>query len=65
RVLAFFIAMLLSICLYYFLKLTDLGKAIRATSQNTTGAQVVGINVMRIYMLTFAIGAACAGAAGA
>ena len=65
RVLAFFISMILSLAFYYFLKLTDTGKAIRAVSQNTTGAMVVGINVRKIYMLTFAIGASLAGAAGA
>jgi branched-chain amino acid transport system permease protein len=65
RVLAFFISMILSIAFYYFLKLTDTGKAIRAVSQNTIGAMVVGINVRKIYMLTFAIGASLAGAAGA
>ena len=51
--------------LYFFLELTDIGKAIRATSQNKLGAQIVGINVSKVYCLTFAIGAACAGAAGA
>lgn len=65
RLLAFLIAVALSIGLYYFLKLTETGRAIRATSQNMTGAQVVGINVKRIYVLTFAIGSACAGVAGA
>jgi branched-chain amino acid transport system permease protein len=65
RLIAFSIAITLSIILYYFLKLTDIGKAIRATSQNKIGAQVVGINIWKIYILTFAIGSACAGAAGA
>ena len=65
RMAAFFIGIGLAIALYYFLKLTDIGKAIRATSQNRTGAQVVGINIWKIYTLTFAIGSACAGAAGA
>jgi branched-chain amino acid transport system permease protein len=65
RLIAFFAAVGLSLALFYFLKLTDLGKAIRATSQNKTGAQVVGINVWKIYTLTFAIGSACAGAGGA
>ncbi len=65
RLIAFSIAIALSIALYLFLKLTDIGKAIRATSQNKIGAQVVGINIWKIYVLTFAIGSACAGAAGA
>jgi len=65
RLLAFVASIILSMALYYFLKYTDLGKAIRATSQNKIGAQVVGINVWKIYMLTFGIGSAMAGAAGA
>jgi len=65
RVFAFLIAVALTTGLYYFIKLTDLGKAIRATSQNKTGAQVVGINIWKINCATFAIGAACAGGAGA
>lgn len=65
RLVAFAVAAVLSIVLYYFLKVTDIGKAIRATAQNKLGAQVVGIDVHRIYVLTFAMGSACAGAAGA
>lgn len=65
RFVAFLIAVGLSVSLYCFLKLTDTGKAIRAASQNKIGAQVVGINIWKIYMLTFAIGAALSGAAGA
>jgi branched-chain amino acid transport system permease protein len=65
RLLAFLFAIGLSVGLHYFLALTDLGKTIRATSQNKLGAEVVGIDVGKVYALTFAIGAACAGASGA
>lgn len=65
RVLAFFISIGMAIGLYYFLKLTRLGKAIRATSQSKEGAMVVGIDINKINILTFAIGSACAGVAGA
>ena len=40
------------------------GTAIRAVAANDTGAQLVGIDTRRIYAATFAIGTACAGAAG-
>ena len=40
------------------------GKAIRACADNYTGALVVGLDVNRLYALTFGIGAACVGAAG-
>ncbi len=46
------------------LKNTRLGKQIRATSQNATGAAVTGINTRWIYAATYGIGAAIAGLAG-
>jgi branched-chain amino acid transport system permease protein len=65
RILAFVVAVGMAVGLYFFLKLTRLGKAIRATSQNKAGAIVVGVDIQRIYIVTFAIGSACAGVAGA
>jgi branched-chain amino acid transport system permease protein len=51
--------------LFVFFRFTLVGKAIRACADNYTGALVVGLNVDRLYALTFALGAACVGAAGA
>ena len=65
RILAFVVAVGMAVGLHFFLKLTRLGKAIRATSQNKDGAIVVGVDIQRIYIVTFAIGSACAGVAGA
>jgi branched-chain amino acid transport system permease protein len=50
--------------LWAFLQYTRTGYAIRATMQNRTAAQVVGVNVGRISMLVFGIGMALAGASG-
>ena len=50
--------------LFAFFRFSDLGKAIRACADNYTGALVVGLNVKRLYALTFGLGAACVGAAG-
>jgi branched-chain amino acid transport system permease protein len=50
--------------LFLFFRYTLLGKAVRACADNYTGALVVGLNVHRLYALTFGIGAACVGAAG-
>lgn len=64
RLLAFGVALLLAAALYLLLQRTRLGTAIRAVAASDTGAQLVGIDTRRIYMATFAIGTACAGAAG-
>ncbi len=52
-------------CVWFFLRSTTTGKAIRAISQNKEGAAIVGIALMKISIITFAIGAALVGAAGA
>jgi branched-chain amino acid transport system permease protein len=58
------VLVVVTIILFYFLKATTLGKQIRATSQNYVGAQIVGINIKLIYVITYGIGAALAGIAG-
>jgi branched-chain amino acid transport system permease protein len=50
--------------LFAFFRFSPFGKAIRACADNYTGALVVGLNVKRLYALTFGLGAACVGAAG-
>lgn len=64
RLIAFFGAAFLAVLLFTMLQRTGVGTAIRAVAANPTGAKLVGINVKRIYIITFALGAACAGAAG-
>ncbi len=55
---------LILVGLYVLLRRTDLGRALRATSQNRKGAMIVGINVERMDMISFSIGAGLAAAAG-
>ena len=43
---------------------TAFGRDLRASAEDPTAAAIVGVNVRRIHMLTFALGAACAGAGG-
>jgi len=64
RVLAFATSMIVAAIVYFLLTKTDLGKAIRAASEEPRGALLMGINVRRIYWITFGIGSACAGVAG-
>jgi branched-chain amino acid transport system permease protein len=49
---------------FVFLRLTRLGKAIRAVSQSREVAQVCGIDVQRIHLLAFGLGSALAAAGG-
>ena len=64
RLYAALAALAVAVLLFAFFKLTPTGKAIRACADNYLGAQVVGLNVKRLYAFTFGIGAACVGAAG-
>ncbi len=65
RLISFVGSLVLCIVLYFLLIRTKMGRAIRACSQNGTAAQLVGIDVDRINMLTFGLGAALVGFAGA
>jgi branched-chain amino acid transport system permease protein len=62
--IAFALAVLLTAGLWLFLSRTDVGRAIRATSQNGEAALLMGIDVERVAMLTFGLGTALAAAAG-
>ena len=64
RVGVFAAAVALTAGLALFTARTRLGAAIKATSFDAEAAQLVGIDVRRIYAITFAIGAGLAGAAG-
>jgi len=59
------LSLVIAALLFAFFRFAPLGKAIRACADNYTGALVVGLDVKRLYALTFGLGAACVGAAGA
>jgi branched-chain amino acid transport system permease protein len=58
------LSVVLLIMLSGFLQFTRTGYAIRATMQNRTAAQIVGVNVQRVSTIAFGIGLALAGASG-
>lgn len=62
---AFAVALVAVTGLQLFLGHTHLGRGIRATALNRQAAQLVGVDVLHIYAVTFGIGAAMAGVAGA
>ena len=64
KLIAFVVAMVLSGMLWVFLHATDLGKAMRAASQNRDVAQLMGINPNRVFAVALGIALALAGAAG-
>jgi branched-chain amino acid transport system permease protein len=65
RILAIVIVIAILIGLVLLTKKTKIGLAMRATSQKSDAAMLMGININRVYTFTFAVGAALAGAAGA
>ncbi|WP_232701640.1 branched-chain amino acid ABC transporter permease [Halobacterium wangiae] len=65
RVVTFVISVVLILGTWAFLKYTTTGLAIRATAQNSSAAQYMGIDTDNIYVITLGLGTGLAGAAGA
>ncbi|HWR41729.1 branched-chain amino acid ABC transporter permease [Sporomusa sp.] len=65
RLVGFGIAMMTILLFWFFLNKTQSGRAIRAVSQDESGASLVGINLNTIHTLTFGLSCLLAGAAGA
>jgi len=64
RVASMVIALVLIVALQFFLRRTYTGKALRATVENWEAATLMGIDIQRVYLLSFVMGAALAGVAG-
>jgi branched-chain amino acid transport system permease protein len=56
HIIAFVISFVLAIGLYIMLRSTDFGRSIRAVHQNAHAAALMGIDVGRVQVLTFALG---------
>jgi branched-chain amino acid transport system permease protein len=65
RLFAFTIAVVVIALLTWFMQKTRTGRAIRAVSQDETGAELMGINIGFIHTLTFSLATAMAAMAGA
>ncbi|WAI81999.1 MULTISPECIES: branched-chain amino acid ABC transporter permease [Achromobacter] len=63
KVIAFFGALAVAAVLFWIIRSTDLGRAIRAVAREKQGAKLMGIDVEKVYALSFGIGMACLGAA--
>ncbi len=64
RIGVFVVAVVLTFLLHIFLTRTKLGNSIRATSFDRDAAALVGVDIQRVFSVTFGIGAAMAGATG-
>jgi len=62
--IAFGFVVAILVGLLFLINKTKIGMAMRATSQKSQAAMLMGINIEHIYIFTFVLGAALAGAAG-
>jgi branched-chain amino acid transport system permease protein len=62
---AIVIVIVILFALFLLLKKTKIGLAMRATSQKSSASMLMGVNIEKVYIFTFALGAALAGASGA
>jgi branched-chain amino acid transport system permease protein len=65
RVFAFAVSAIVLGLLYLLLERTRFGRAVRATSQGSASAKLLGVNTARISAIGFGVGAATGAAAGA
>lgn len=64
QLVVFFAAIALMAALYWYVERTKAGKAMRAVSEDKDVARLMGINIDKVIVTTFALGGALAGAAG-
>jgi branched-chain amino acid transport system permease protein len=64
RLATFVLALIVVAGLYLLLYKTEVGRAIQATAQDKEVARLMGVNINRIYAITFGVGAAITGMAG-
>jgi branched-chain amino acid transport system permease protein len=65
RLIAFAVSMVLMVALILWLRFAELGRAVRAVAQRRDAALLMGIDVNRMYLLSFMVSAALGAATGA
>jgi len=63
-VVAAVMSIIISLLMYLLLRFTSIGLAMRATVEDPTGAQLVGINNLKIHAVSFGLGALLSASAG-
>jgi branched-chain amino acid transport system permease protein len=63
KLISFAVAMVLCLALGWLIQRTDTGRAIRAVAKERMGARLVGLDVDKVYAISFGLGLATLGAA--
>lgn len=64
RIVATVMSIIISVLLYIMLRSTRTGLAVRATTQESTGAQIVGINIFKVHTVAFGLSVLLSALAG-
>ena len=65
KTISFVLAIICCVGLYYLIMKTEMGRSLRATAQDRSTAQLMGINANQVYCLCFAISLAMVGLSAA
>lgn len=63
-VVAAILSILINAVMYVLMRFTKFGLAMRATAEESLGAQLVGINILKVHLVSFSIGCLTASVAG-
>lgn len=63
-VIGFVISVVMILLVHWLISRTGFGRDLRASAADAQAAATIGVDVKRVQMLTFALGAACAGVGG-
>tara|TARA_Y100000310_G_scaffold240167_1_gene243998 strand:+ start:313 stop:1206 length:894 start_codon:yes stop_codon:yes gene_type:complete len=64
KIFSAIVSIIFAIVLVFYMKKSKLGRAIRATAQNSRAAKILGVDTEKVYAATFGINAALCGVAG-